>query len=360
MIYDVTKKFQFHIELTDKCNARCPQCSRNVINKETEQLQERSNLAFSEITIDNFKSIFDDFQYQIKRLNFCGNFGDPIFAKDVLEITDYIGSNLLSKHPIGHLHLHTNGGMRTPHWWKEYGKLLSTYFPNSHMVTFSIDGLEDTHHLYRVNTRYDRVLENALAFIEGGGIAEWSFIIFAHNEHQVEEARKKAVQYKFKSFIPVYTQRFYGNNYLNYVYNNKKVKIEVAKNEKTNQRQEKANNWIKYNKSIINDNKGKISCKAKNRQEVYLDCLGDVYPCCWIGSWNYRRNYLVNTTEKDVHPIFEMRENRNAIEESLSQIVEDDFFKYTLPASFDINPCNICVKQCSDADVKTIKNRERL
>ena len=58
MIYDITKKFQFHIELTDKCNARCPQCSRNVINKENGQLQERPNLAFSEITIDNFKSIF--------------------------------------------------------------------------------------------------------------------------------------------------------------------------------------------------------------------------------------------------------------------------------------------------------------
>ena len=53
-----------------------------------------------------------------------------------------------------------------------------------------------------------------------------------------------------------------------------------------------------------------------------------------------------------------MREDRNAIEESLNDIIYDDFFQYTLPQSFKYNPSGQCVRQCSSADVKTVKNRE--
>ena len=31
-MYDLSRPFSFHIELTDKCNARCVQCSRNFVD----------------------------------------------------------------------------------------------------------------------------------------------------------------------------------------------------------------------------------------------------------------------------------------------------------------------------------------
>ena len=43
-------------------------------------------------------------------------------------------------------------------------------------------------------------MENAKAFINAGGIARWDFIAFAHNEHQIEEAKALAEQMGFVKF----------------------------------------------------------------------------------------------------------------------------------------------------------------
>ena len=67
-------------------------------------------------------------------------------------------------------------------------------------VIFAIDGLEDTNHLYRVNTNFNKIMENAKAFINAGGLARWDFIAFAHNEHQIEEAKALAEQMGFVKF----------------------------------------------------------------------------------------------------------------------------------------------------------------
>ena len=56
-------------------------------------------------------------------------------------------------------------------------------------VVFGIDGLEDTSHIYRVNTSFKKVIENAEAFIKQGGLGTWQFIVFKHNVHQLESAK---------------------------------------------------------------------------------------------------------------------------------------------------------------------------
>ena len=59
--------------------------------------------------------------------------------------------------------------------------------------------------------------------------------------------------------------------------------------------------------------------------------------------------------------MFDMRTIRNAMNESLNDIVEDDFFKYILPMSFEVSPCGMCVRQCSkDNNVRTTKVREAI
>ena len=44
-------------------------------------------------------------------------------------------------------------------------------------------------------------MDNAKAFIDEGGIAEWQYLKFKHNEHQVEEARKMAEDIGFDKFV---------------------------------------------------------------------------------------------------------------------------------------------------------------
>ena len=284
----------------------------------------------------------------------CGNFGDAFMAKDIFEITEYLWTEVIDltyKSDMS-FNIHTNGGMRNKEWWYEYGKMVKRVSNGRDLVTFSIDGLEDTHHLYRVNTRYDRVIENARAYIAGGGNAEWSFIRFGHNQHQEEEAKRRAKEYGFSFFIPVDTQRFWNKEHIEYKWRNKTYRISPAKNKITKEKRILSERFNLNKEEAVKNSRNNIECAVSKKNELFIDCRGDIHPCCWIGSWHYRNvKGIYNFVEDpEKHPIMEMRTVRNAIKEDLSEIITDDFFQYILPMSFEVSPSHICVKQCSKTD----------
>ena len=128
MIYDTTKRLSFHIEVTDKCNARCIQCSRNMIDN-SGKLKQRPNLLLTELTLKDFKKIFKNFKYPVRFISMCGNFGDAFMAKDIFEITEYLWTEVIDltyKSDMS-FNIHTNGGMRNKEWWYEYGKMVKRY-----------------------------------------------------------------------------------------------------------------------------------------------------------------------------------------------------------------------------------------
>ena len=388
-MYDLSRPFSFHIELTDKCNARCVQCSRNFVD-DLGNLNERPNLCLTEITIDQYKDIFKDYLHKTKTINFCGNMGDPLFAKDILAITEYSFSHVL-RPDKGLLKIYTNGGFRSKKWWSEYGNLLKD---KTHEVNFAIDGLEDTHHFYRTNTRFHRVIENATAFIEAGGTAEWSFIRFGHNQHQEDDCRKLAKQLGFKKFTAVNTQRFYGREKISYKWRDvdysitrykpeqKIVKALPSKNlnrttkvwDKTpvnkiskdvvNVSTETAR--AKFQKDVVKSTKestGSIDCHVAMRNEVFIDCMGYVHPCCWIGSHEYHR---INKIKKRVVGddfndfLLESREFEPAWEKSFLDTIKNDWYQHILPLSWDISPCTICARQCGKGKFTTVRQYEKL
>ena len=71
------------------------------------------------------------------------------FAADIVRYTGETNPNIK-------ITVHTNGGIRPPKWWSDLAK---TY--NNLSVVFSIDGLEDTNHIYRRKVVWGRVMENA-------------------------------------------------------------------------------------------------------------------------------------------------------------------------------------------------------
>ena len=391
-MYNFEKPLSFHIEITDKCNARCVQCSRNRINSKGE-LEERPDLCLTEITIDRYKKIFQNYQKQAKAVLFCGNMGDPMFAKDIYEISEYTLTNILtdwhSKNKNDSLKIYTNGGMRSAKWWYDYGKLLAPY---NGLVNFAIDGLEDTHHIYRTNTRYHRVIENARAYIEAGGRAEWSFIRFGHNQHQEEECRKLAQQYGFTQFTAVNTQRFYGENKVNYTWQNKSYSVTKYKPEssvvtelKDLDRTDKLWDGKKLNdlsadeinvntqksldvymsdpETIRKKSAGNISCHTSRRNDVYIDCMGYVHPCCWIGSNEYHRINNVTEKTKYQHMGNEMLNHRDLIpawEKDFLDILKEDWYQHILPLSWDMSPCRICSRQCGKDKFTTVRQHEGL
>src|SRR4051812_30019418 len=93
-----------HLEVTSKCNARCPMCPRNIqggpLNRQ---------LPIRELSLADATRIFvPSFLQQLRTIYLCGNFGDPAVATDCLAILQYFRrSNRGLK-----LGIHTNGGLR--------------------------------------------------------------------------------------------------------------------------------------------------------------------------------------------------------------------------------------------------------
>ena len=85
--YDEIKTI--HLEITDKCNAACPMCARNINGGE-----DNPQLPGTELSLDDVKKIFPpQFIAQLDRMYMCGNYGDPVVARDTLEVFKYFRSN---------------------------------------------------------------------------------------------------------------------------------------------------------------------------------------------------------------------------------------------------------------------------
>tara|TARA_B100000579_G_scaffold37045_1_gene25897 strand:- start:1248 stop:2390 length:1143 start_codon:yes stop_codon:yes gene_type:complete len=380
-MYKLDRPFSFHIELTDKCNARCVQCERNEILKDG-TLRENPKLLQAEISIDQFKSIFKNYQKQTKYIAFCGNYGDPMFAKDIFQITEYCITNVLGNYHQGGLKYFTNGGYKSKEWWGQLAKLLK---PIDHLVVFAIDGLEDTNHLYRVNTRFSRIIENAKAFIDNGGDAEWSFIRFGHNQHQEEEIRKLAKDLGFKRFTASNSQRFKKRKEIEYIWNGEKNSIlrydsKLAKatpvsmkkyksvnsskiagkdaNEINDMLQKNAEKYYSDPEKVRMESVKQIDCFTEKKNEIYIDAKGYVYPCCWIGSYEYEK--MTGIDDWLWNPQIDGRTFTSSFDVDFKEILKEDWFEHQLPDSWETDPCHICSRHCGKHLLKTSRQSERI
>ncbi len=344
MIYNFENIRGVHLEVTTKCNANCPMCSRSAFGVV------RPGLQLTELTLEDCKNIFSPaFLGQLTKISMCGVYGDPALARDLLEIIEYIRCN----NPNLEIDVYTNGGVRPASWWRELARVLG-----KGKVIFGIDGLEDTNHIHRRGTVFVVIIRNAKAFIQAGGRAEWDFIIFKHNEHQVEQARELSKNLGFETFQIKRTSRFYkvlyeqdpafegtGEAFGKYpVYNSdgrKSGYIELPENPYyRNDSLEIINGLTKEYGSLIKYfDEVPIDCKAEQTKGIFISATGLVYPCCWIYQQiNYGAIYNVKDPLElneanilgEVGGIYQI----SAKEHPLKDIVEGEFFK-RIEASWD-------------------------
>ena len=143
-------------------------------------------------------NFFDRNNFLSSEINLCGNNGDPIYHPRFLEILKQL------KNQNHKIKIATNGSAKTEKFWTQVGDITD----KQDTITFGIDGLDDTNHLYRIGSNFDKIIENATAYINAGGKAEWQFIEFAHNYHQIDDAEKLASKLGFTNFTVKYTARF--------------------------------------------------------------------------------------------------------------------------------------------------------
>ena len=89
-------------------------CSRNVHGGLDNPL-----IKINDWTLEEFKTVMtSEVLQQLHGFYFCGTFGDPIMNNNIIQMCEYakeINSQI-------QIHIHTNGGLRKPQWWKDLAR----------------------------------------------------------------------------------------------------------------------------------------------------------------------------------------------------------------------------------------------
>lgn len=258
-----------NIELSTACNAACPQCARYNDDDDKGNIIENPNVPQHTLTLNEVQSLLDhQWLKQAKHIKIEGTHGEPTMSKDCADIIKWFREI----NPDVTLALHTNGSTRTADWWQDIAKFFQ-YSPVAvSRVIFSLDGLEDTNHIYRRRTVWSKIMENVKAFIQAGGVATWDMLVFEHNEHQVLQARKLAKSMGFYSFGVKVTQR------------NLSRPISWLRQPRT---------W----KESTGTGKLEINCIGQQLDELYLNANGFYMPCCFINE-NYYGPHMPTTRKQ--------------------------------------------------------------
>lgn len=309
-----------HLELTTKCNAACPMCLRNkngdVVN---------SNLQNVDFNID----WMNNFDVPIEKLTLCGNYGDPMVYDKLHELVERWYS--LYNKPIIMM---TNGGARTPQWWADLARIGGEKLK----IIFGIDGLEDTNHLYRRHVRWDKLMENTQAFIDNGGNAVWKFIIFRHNQHQMDQAKILAKQKGFQQFEQIKTNRFEEEHLPVVNKNGETIYTLQEPNFDSSEFTAKNPNRLQNTKTWD----GVIQCYAQKESSMYIAADGRAYPCCNTG---YHYNANNGNMNEEIIKLQNETSVVNIQDYTLSEIIKGNFFN-TIQTRWSNNPLKKCIKTC--------------
>jgi len=303
------------IEPTTFCNAGCPLCSRHKPGT-SDVIDE---LVLEHLPKDILQKIRDELDlYQTAKqvsIFYCGNYGDAIMHPEFEWLWRYSAQYFKS---VG---VHTNGGVRSTDFWKNLGTVSKEY--SNAAVTFAIDGLQDTNHLYRRNVKWEKLMLNVQTYLDAGGNANWKYIIFDHNKHQVDEARELSKKLGFENFsAEISTRKPPAEKEL---IKAKQVAKKIPEIEIKRTHQPKVFNLEMENKKFAvvedtNDNDNCISCRGIVTHNMFLNPKGRLWPCCFLSEeydtsiywlekrepWlaEYYRNDFNNLNNKSLKEIF--------------------------------------------------------
>lgn len=175
-IHAVKNTHSLNLDMTFRCPLQCPLCMR-------ERPGGREKIKISaDMPIESFKKVCEYFN----KIHICGQISDSIYHPKFLEMLEVY----YNKYNFP-LMISTNGSGKKIDWWKKAYELSNK---NTTWI-FGIDGFDqETAEKYRVNIKYQSALD---AMLLGASLKKnivWQFIVFKHNEHQVDQVKDFALQ----------------------------------------------------------------------------------------------------------------------------------------------------------------------
>jgi len=365
-MYKYENIISMHLEISSLCNLECPVCNRRVSGgPKNTMMTERF------VTLVDFKNWFTvDFLKQLRRILFCGNYGDAMTNPELIEILSYFRE----LNPTADVVVITNGSGRNKKFWEDLSENINGYGS----VVFSVDGLEDTNHIYRKGANWNKIMSAMKAYKSKGSRAIWEFLVFEHNQHQISEARNLAKQMGIDEFQ---AKKAIGFNSATLSSTERKGFIEVLntdgtpdykifapddewKNESivkatTNlesivttkaetieidithlYKQDKQDTSIEnLNRSINKEkiaklNKCDITCDAhsvfngKDYSDIFVASNGLVFPCCWIGSKYYATTTFETAQLREFVSSYGEHTIDLSVTNDLRQVIESDIMQH--------------------------------
>jgi MoaA/NifB/PqqE/SkfB family radical SAM enzyme len=271
-----------HLEISALCNAVCPQCARYP----TAGYYEHPNILPTDVwTIDQVKkNLPQEDLINIKEYLLNGTVGDFITNRDALEIVQYLSA----ASPGAKFTINTNGSARNSDWWETLAQT-----PNL-IINFALDGLADTHALYRRQTDWDRIISNAQTFIRAGGLATWTMTIFEHNQHQIDACRELALSMGFHKFHARHSDRVIvpardRNNQVTHwlepansspIPQIRRSTEQELRNKEINFKMGKLNSQAEHNTIPL---PSVTNCDSLRQRSIYVGGNWSVAPCCFLG-----------------------------------------------------------------------------
>lgn len=277
--------WHWHFEVSSICTLKCPRCPRTEIPESLVQTQLR---------LDFFQKNFT-FADQIKKITFCGDDGDPIYARDFADIVKFFKQ----QNPGININIITNGSYKSPEWWKDLGNVLN----ENDQVHFSLDGWDQqSNQQYRVNCDWDSIIagiqslrSNTRAFLQ------WDAIVFKFNQHQIDHMKDIAKQLGFDSFQLTRSTKF-GSKYQHYNDNDTFDSLEpdeefISSTHRFFREVFRFTDRIPNTRPAIIENTTyykKVKEERKNNSIVplcligtkglFVNSQGYLIPCCWVGN----------------------------------------------------------------------------
>lgn len=275
---------KIQISLSTRCNINCRFCLKESLKK---------NYGFIE-NIDMDENLaYDIVSKKYDHIQICGNRGEALIHPKINEIIR------IAKNNNNIISFVTNASMKNRNWWIELAHILD----NRDNVIFPIDGVGNkTHNMHRQSDFYI-VLGNIEAFVNAGGKAIWRYIVFKHNEHQIDLAKHLAKEIGVE-----------------FVLLNSHTYDDVLKIPS------------KIETKSIKDNLY-FPC---DHQELYVNVKGYLFPCCFIANIFGNKPMRDRHNEKKLMSLYEKEmEMTNLKNNKIEYIIDNSiFFKE-------------CMKKCS-------------
>jgi hypothetical protein len=161
-------------------------------------------------------------------------------------------------------------------------------------------------------------------------------LVFAHNEHQIEQCRTMSKDMGFVDFSIKHTSRF-KQDYL-------QVIDDMGRPTHRIKPTQTSSDMIPLSEAAQKEVKPHIACKAQKYKQLYVSACGNVSPCCWLDmEWMFppsfsRIDYMNN-----------IGRHLKLTDHSLKEIFDSNIFK-EIEQTWSTIPLKECSKQCGEVD----------